>query len=82
MNTKIEVKFFNEDHDLKLDEHYIHAIIIKDGFLKLYDVSDGTWHCFNINNIKSFSYPDIMYDKKTGIHKRPISEEFQKMIDE
>ena len=35
-------------------------IIIKDGFLMVHDVIEHCWHCYNINHVTHFHYPDYM----------------------
>ncbi len=57
---KIQIYFSNELHDINLMADSVDKIIIKDGFLMVHDICENDWHCYNINHVSHFHYPDYM----------------------
>ena len=52
--------YFSDDspcHDINVKVDSVDMVIIEDGFLKVHDVSDNCWHCYNTNEISHFHYP-------------------------
>lgn len=59
--------FFSDDspcHDVNVKADSVDKIVIKDGFLKVHDVIDNCWHCYNINEVSHFHYPDMGVNAK------------------
>lgn len=53
--------YFSDDspcHDIKVRSDSVDKIMIKDGFLMVHDINDNCWHCYNMNDITHFHYPD------------------------
>lgn len=57
---KIQIYFSkkSECYDVNVRADSVDKVIIKDGFLKVHDVIENSWHCYNINEISHFHYPD------------------------
>lgn len=52
--------YFNEDsgiYDIKVKGETVDKIIIKDGFLKIHDSYENSWHCYNLKYVKHFHFP-------------------------
>lgn len=62
----------DETRNVRVQAETIRAIIVKDGFLKIYDSIDCDWHCYNIDTIRDFHYPDWLFDRRTG-HRRNVN---------
>lgn len=59
--------YFSDDspcHDINVKADSVDKVIIKDGFLKVHDLSEGCWHCYNINHVVHFHFPDKGVDCK------------------
>lgn len=53
--------YFSEDslcYDINVLADSIDKIKIEDGFLKVHDTLENCWHCYNMNEISHFHYPD------------------------
>lgn len=53
---------FNEDisdlRTINVSTDEVDSIIIEDGFLKVHEISSDVWHCYNVNTVAHFHYPD------------------------
>jgi len=57
---KLQIYFSkkSECYDVNVRADSVDKVKIEDGFLKVHDLIDGSWHCYNINEISHFHYPD------------------------
>lgn len=56
----IQVYFTKESglHNLNITSDIVNQIMIEDGFLKIHDVTEGCWHCYNVNCVLHYHVPD------------------------
>lgn len=60
LTDRIQISFSDDSpcHDINVKADSVDKMIIENGFLKVHDVTDKCWHCYNINEISHFHYPD------------------------
>lgn len=56
----IQVYFTKESglHNLNITSDIVNHILIEDGFLKIHDVAEECWHCYNVNCVSHYHVPD------------------------
>ena len=61
--------YFSDDspcYDINVKADSVDKLVIEGRFLKVHDLIEKAWHCYNINEISHFHYPDkgvILNDK-------------------
>lgn len=58
----LQINFLRESgcNNVNVRADSVDKIIIKDGFLMVHDEHECCWHCYNINHIEHFHYPDYV----------------------
>ena len=54
----IQINFRGNDlRTINVSTDKVDSIIVEDGFLKVHEIADDVWHCYNVDTIKHFHYP-------------------------
>lgn len=65
--TKMLQICFSKDsscHTVNIEADFIDKIDVLDGFLRVHDTLERCWHCYNLNEISHFHYPDKAVNSK------------------
>ena len=64
--NKLQIYFSEESqcYDINVYADSVDKVIIEDSFLKVHDMIENCWHCYNINEISHFHYPDKEVNSK------------------
>lgn len=59
LQSKLQVYFTEESglHDISVKAESVDKILVKDGILKIHDLCDDGWHCYNMKYVKHFHFP-------------------------
>lgn len=59
MMKYIDICFRNDEpHRINVLADSVDKILIQDGFIKLHDIVDNEWHCYNLSYVESYHFPD------------------------